>query len=119
MGNPGRDPFGESVRPVLAPLALVYLLHEVGAWGANPHDNDLVPIDATWAERDRIVPEFRSVLSGGVLFILIANSVPTVSRSVDFFQRHVAEATEPVSETIMLCTYGIVIIHYNIMLIYW
>ena len=35
------------------------LLAEVGAWGVNLHDNDLVPIDATPAERDRIVKEFR------------------------------------------------------------
>jgi hypothetical protein len=33
-------------------------------------------------------------LSGGVLFVLIAKGVPMVSRWVDFFQRHVAEATE-------------------------
>ena len=30
-----------------------------GAWGVNLHDNDLVPIDATPAERDRIVVEFK------------------------------------------------------------
>ena len=33
-------------------------------------------------------------LSGGVLFVLIARGIPMVSRSVDFIQRHVAEATE-------------------------
>jgi hypothetical protein len=33
-------------------------------------------------------------LFSGVLFVLIAKGVPMVSRSVDFFQRHVAEATE-------------------------
>jgi xylose isomerase len=31
----------------------------VGAWGVNLHDNDLVPIDATPSERDRIVREFK------------------------------------------------------------
>jgi hypothetical protein len=31
------------------------------AWGVNLHDNDLVPIDATPAERDRIVREFKDV----------------------------------------------------------
>jgi xylose isomerase len=35
------------------------MLAEVGAWGVNLHDNDLVPIDATASERDRIVHEFR------------------------------------------------------------
>ncbi|MCY4509874.1 MAG: TIM barrel protein, partial [Acidobacteria bacterium] len=59
VGNPGRDPFGEPVRPRLSPVELVALLGEVGAWGVNLHDNDLVPIDATAAEHDRIVREFR------------------------------------------------------------
>lgn len=59
VGNRGRDPFGEAVRGTLAPPDAVRLLAEVGAWGVNFHDNDLVPIDATAQERDRIVREFR------------------------------------------------------------
>jgi xylose isomerase len=55
VGNRGRDPFGDFVRPVMAPNDIVALLGEVGAWGVNLHDNDLVPIDATSAERDSIV----------------------------------------------------------------
>jgi xylose isomerase len=62
VGNVGRDPFGEAVRPVLTPTDLVRLLAEVGAWGVNLHDNDLVPVDATAAERDRIVADFKRVL---------------------------------------------------------
>ena len=38
------------------------MLGEVGAWGVNLHDNDLVPIDATAAERDRIVREFKAAM---------------------------------------------------------
>ncbi len=60
VGNRGRDPFGDAVRPPLPPVEAVKLLAEVGAWGVNFHDNDLVPIDASAAERDRIVREFRS-----------------------------------------------------------
>lgn len=59
VGNRGRDPFGAEVRPMLSPVEIVRLLAEVGAWGVNFHDNDLVPIDATPQERDRIVREFR------------------------------------------------------------
>lgn len=59
VGHRGRDPFGDVVRPPLPPIEIVRLLAEVGAWGVNLHDNDLVPIDATPAERDRIVREFR------------------------------------------------------------
>jgi xylose isomerase len=63
VGNPGRDPFGEPVRPILPPVQLAQLLGEVGAWGVNFHDNDLVPIDATPAERDRIVRDFKRALA--------------------------------------------------------
>jgi len=62
VGNRGRDPFGEFVRPTLDPVAAVHRLAEIGAWGVNFHDNDLVPIDATAAERDRIVRDFRCAL---------------------------------------------------------
>jgi xylose isomerase len=60
VGNRGRDPFGDAVRASLPPVEAVKLLAEVGAWGVNFHDNDLVPIDATPADRDRIVREFRA-----------------------------------------------------------
>lgn len=59
VSNRGRDPFGDAVRPTLAPTDAVALLAEVGAWGVNLHDNDLVPIDASPSERDRIVKEFQ------------------------------------------------------------
>jgi hypothetical protein len=52
VGNRGRDPFGDFVRPVTDPVDIVAMLAEVGAWGVNLHDDDLVPIDATCAERD-------------------------------------------------------------------
>ena len=59
VGNRGRDPFGDFVRPVISPVDIVAMLAEVGAWGVNLHDNDLVPIDATCSERDAIVREFK------------------------------------------------------------
>ncbi|HUL33770.1 MAG TPA: xylose isomerase [Candidatus Eisenbacteria bacterium] len=59
VGNRGRDPFGDFVRPPLPPPEIVALLAETGAWGVNLHDNDLVPIDATPHERDVIVKEFQ------------------------------------------------------------
>jgi xylose isomerase len=59
VGNRGRDPFGDAVRPTLTPVNAVRMLAEVGAYGVNFHDNDLVPINATPTERDRIVGEFR------------------------------------------------------------
>jgi len=59
VGNRGRDPFGDAVRPTLSPIDAVRMLAEVGAMGVNLHDNDLVPIDATPSERDQIVREFK------------------------------------------------------------
>ena len=54
VGNLGRDPFGGPVRDPKSPAELVHLLAEVGAYGVNFHDNDLIPIDATPAEADKI-----------------------------------------------------------------
>ena len=62
VGNIGRDPFGEPTRPPISPVDIVHLLAEVGAWGVNLHDNDLVPIDATPSERDRIVADFQAAM---------------------------------------------------------
>jgi xylose isomerase len=62
VGNTGGDPFGDDVRPALSPVELVHLLAEVGAYGVNFHDNDLVPIDATPAERVKTVAEFKKAL---------------------------------------------------------
>jgi xylose isomerase len=59
LGNRGRDPFGDFVRPVMPPNDIAATLGEIGAWGVNLHDNDLVPIDATPSERDSIVRSFK------------------------------------------------------------
>ena len=63
VGNPGRDPFGDPVRPPVSPNEIVRKLAELGAYGVNLHDNDLIPRDASAAERDRIVREFKQALS--------------------------------------------------------
>src|SRR5690348_14123899 len=74
VGNVGRDPFGEPVRAALAPVALVHLLAEAGAYGVNFHDNDLVPIDATSAERERIVRDFQAALAETGLVVPMATT---------------------------------------------
>ena len=58
----------------LAELRRGGLLAEVGAYGVNFHDNDLVPIDATPAERDRIVCEFRDALEATGLVVPMATT---------------------------------------------
>ena len=74
MGNPGRDPFGEPVRPALAPAHIVRKLAALGAYGVNLHDEDLVPRDARAAERDRIVREFKHVLAETGLVVPMATT---------------------------------------------
>src|SRR5204862_6846174 len=63
-----RSRFGGFVRPPISPAEIVHMLSEVGAWGVTLHDNDLVPIDATPAERDAIVRDFqRSCKQAGLV----------------------------------------------------
>jgi xylose isomerase len=69
VGNRGRDPFGDFVRPALSPIRIVEKLSGLGAWGVNFHDNDLIPFDATAAERDRIVAEFKRALAANGMVV--------------------------------------------------
>jgi xylose isomerase len=72
VSNRGRDPFGEVVRDALPPTDAARMLGEVGAWGVNLHDNDLVPIDATAAERDRIVRDFKKACESAGIVVPMA-----------------------------------------------
>ena len=74
VGNRGRDPFGEFVRPPLDPVTAVHRLAELGAYGVNFHDNDLVPIDTTSTERDRIVRDFRRALEATGMTVPMATT---------------------------------------------
>ena len=74
VGNVGGDPFGGPVRRRLSPVEIVALLAEVGAYGVNFHDNDLVPIDASWAEREQIVSEFEKALDETGLVVPMATT---------------------------------------------
>ena len=74
VGNIGRDPFGEPTRQKLTSPQICDLLGEVGAFGVNFHDNDLVPIDATQAERDQIVKDFKKGLKNNGLVVPMATT---------------------------------------------
>jgi xylose isomerase len=74
VGNIGRDPFGEPTRTTLSPTEIVHMLAEVGAWGVNFHDNDLVPIDATPSERDQIVADFKKALDDTGIVVPMATT---------------------------------------------
>jgi len=62
VGNRGRDPFGDATRATVSPVTIVKRLSELGAFGVNLHDNDLIPIDASPNERDQIVKDFKKAL---------------------------------------------------------
>ena len=74
VGNTGRDPFGEPVRPTLSITRIVDKLGELGAYGVNFHDEDLIPRDATAAERDGIMREFRGALERSGLKVPMATT---------------------------------------------
>src|SRR5215469_6016767 len=74
VGNIGRDPFGDPVRTPLSPVEIVHLLADVGAYGVNFHDNDLVPMGASAAERDKIVREFKDALQQTGLVVPMATT---------------------------------------------
>lgn len=74
VGNIGRDPFGGPTREPKTPAELVYLLGEVGAYGVNFHDNDLIPIDATPAEAEAIKKDFRKALEDTRLVVPMATT---------------------------------------------
>ena len=74
VGSTGRDPFGGPVRDPKTPAELVHLLAEVGAYGVNFHDNDLIPIDATPSEEEAIKRDFRRALDETGLVVPMATT---------------------------------------------
>ena len=74
VGNVGRDPFGGPVRNSQTPSELVRLLADVGAWGVNFHDNDLIPIDATLSEAEQIKKAFHNALADTGLKVPMATT---------------------------------------------
>lgn len=62
VGNVGRDPFGDAVREKLDPVYVVHKLAELGVYGVNLHDEDLIPRGTPPRERDQIVRRFKRAL---------------------------------------------------------
>jgi xylose isomerase len=74
VGNVGRDPFGGPTREPLSPPQICDMLGEVGAYGVNFHDNDLIPIDATADEAQRIKKDFKKGLKNNGLVVPMATT---------------------------------------------
>lgn len=74
VGNVGRDPFGEPTRRPLAPDYLVEKLAELGVYGVSLHDNDIIPIDASPAQRDAAVAAFKKTLAASGVKVTMAST---------------------------------------------
>jgi xylose isomerase len=74
VGNRGRDPFGHETRPPLDPVDTVSHLAELGAYGVNFHDDDLVPPGSSAQEREAIVKRFRRALDATGLKVPMATT---------------------------------------------
>ena len=74
VGNPGRDPFGDVVRPALDPIETVQRLAELGVYGVSFHDNDLVPYGSSATERGTILKRFRHALDESGLKVPMATT---------------------------------------------
>ncbi len=74
VGNPGRDTWGGATRPVIAPDEIVRRLGDLGAHGVCFHDNDLIPFDATPADREAILGRFRKALTETGLRVTMATT---------------------------------------------
>ncbi len=59
LQNRGRDPFGDQTRPALSAIDCITGLAKRGCFGFEFHDNDIIPFDATAAQRDQIVKDVK------------------------------------------------------------
>jgi xylose isomerase len=71
---PGRDPFGEPTRPPMDPVRAVEKLAEIGAYGINFHDDDVVPFGSSEPEREQILDRFRKTLDDTGLVVTTATT---------------------------------------------
>lgn len=74
VGNSGRDGFGAATRKPLDPAYRVEKLAEIGAWGVNFQDDDLVAFDAPATERSRVAQGFKRLLADNGLAAAMATT---------------------------------------------
>ncbi len=55
-------------------MKIVHELSRLGAYAVNLHDNEMVPIDATAQERDRIICEFKRALADSGMKVPMATT---------------------------------------------
>jgi xylose isomerase len=70
----GRDPFGDPTRAAMDPVHALEKLAEIGAYGVNFHDDDVVPFGSSTSERDAILDRFRTGLAETGLAVTTATT---------------------------------------------
>jgi len=74
VGWQGVDVFGPAVRPPMPADRAVRKLAELGAFGVNFHDNDVFDFDASAADRDKRITDFRQALTDTGLVVTTATT---------------------------------------------
>jgi xylose isomerase len=63
LQNRGRDPFGDQTRPALSAIDAITGLAKRGCYGFEFHDNDIIPFDASAAQRDQILKDVKKAIA--------------------------------------------------------
>ncbi len=63
VGWQARDPFGDATRAAMDPALAVHRLAELGAYGINFHDDDVVPFGSDDAQRHDCLTKLRKALA--------------------------------------------------------
>ncbi len=63
LQNRGRDPFGDQTRAELKAIDAIRGLAERECYGFEFHDNDMIPFDASAAQRDAILRDVKKVIA--------------------------------------------------------
>jgi xylose isomerase len=74
IGYTGRDPFGDPTRQPMDTVHALEKLAELGAYGVNFHDNDVIPFGVDSAERNRIIERFKKGLADTGLVVTTATT---------------------------------------------
>ena len=74
VGWQGVDPFGSATRPPMDTVHALEKLAEIGAYGVNFHDDDVIPFGSSDADRDAIIARFKKGLDDTGLVVTTATT---------------------------------------------
>ena len=74
VGWQGVDPFGGATRPPMDTVHALEKLAELGAYGVNFHDDDVIPFGSDDATRDAIIERFKKGLADTGLAVTTATT---------------------------------------------